>query len=103
MDVTMFLMLLFAFSVITSLVMEVVKKFISDKENVSYNIVTLCIAIVIGGGGSFVYYQLASIPVTTNNIIYAVLMGFASGLCSMLGYDKVKQCILQITHKNTEA
>lgn len=100
MDTTMFLFLLFAFSLITSLVMEVVKKFINDKENISYNVVTLIIAIIIGGAGTIVYYQLAALSFTINNIIYAVLMGLASGLCSMLGYDKVKQTILQIVQKN---
>lgn len=102
MDTTTFLMLMFAFSVITSLVMEVTKKFINEKENVSYNIVTLCIAVIIGSVGTLVYYQLTSTPYSLNNIIYAVLMGFASGLCSMLGYDKIKQAILQITSKSGE-
>ena len=97
MDVVMFLTLLFAFSVLTSLVMEFVKKFINDKEN---NIVTVVIAVVIGGVGTLIYYQLTAIPFTLNNIIYAILMGLASGLCSMLGYDKVKQTILQIVQKN---
>lgn len=101
MDTTMFLMLLFAFSVITSLVMEVIKKFINEKENVSYNLITLCIAVVIGGFGTVIYYQLMAIPFTVNNIIYIILMGFASGLCSMLGYDKVKQAILQITQEDS--
>lgn len=100
MDVVMFLTLLFAFSVLTSLVMEFVKKFINDKENISYNIVTVVIAVVIGGVGTLIYYQLNSLPFTLNNIIYAILMGLASGLCSMLGYDKVKQTILQIVQKN---
>lgn len=100
MDVIMFLTLLFAFSVLTSLVMEFVKKFINDKENISYNMVTVIIAVVIGGIGTLIYYQLTSLPFTLNNIIYAVLMGLSSGLCSMLGYDKVKQTILQIMQKN---
>lgn len=102
MDITTFLMLLFSFSIITSLVMEVVKKIIGDKQNFSYNIATLCIAIVIGCVGMIVYYVLAGIPYTTKCILYVPLMGFASGLCAMLGYDKVKQAILQITDKNTK-
>ena len=81
--------------------MEVVKKFINEAENISYNIITLCIAVVIGSVGTLAYYQLVSLPFSVNNIIYAVLMGFASGLCSMLGYDKVNQAIIQITQKNT--
>ena len=30
-------------------------------------------------------------------LIYMILMGLASGLCSMVGYDKLKQCIEQIS------
>ena len=65
----------------------------------SYNIIALVVALVIGGVGSAVYYQLNAIPFNLNNIIYLVLMGLASGLCSMVGFDKIKQAIEQITSK----
>lgn len=99
MTTTMFLMLLSAFSVLSSLVTEGIKKAISDKTNLSYNIVALVVALVIGGGGTAVYYQLNEIVFSVNNIIYAVLMGLASGLVSMVGFDKVKQAITQLTNK----
>lgn len=99
MTTTMFLMLLSAFSVLSSLVTEGIKKAISDKTNLSYNIVALVVALVIGGGGTAVYYQLNEIVFNVNNIIYAVLMGLASGLVSMVGFDKVKQAITQLTNK----
>lgn len=99
MDIGTFLMLLFAFSVISSLFTEAAKKLISDKANFSYNIIALCIALIVGSAGTSIYYQLNSISFDLNNIIYMVLLGLASGLCSMLGYDKIKQSISQIINK----
>ena len=99
MNTVTFLILLSAFSVLSSLVTEGIKKIASDKANLSYNIVALIVALVIGGIGCGIYYQLNAIPFNTNNIIYIVLMGLASGLVSMVGFDKVKQAIEQIAAK----
>ena len=99
MTTTTFLMLLSSFSVLSGLVTEGIKKLISDKTNMSYNIIALVVALVIGGAGSAVYYQLNAIPFNIDNIIYLVLMGLASGLCSMVGFDKIKQAVEQITSK----
>ena len=99
MTTTTFLMLLSSFSVLSGLVTEGIKKLISDKANMSYNIIALVVALVIGGAGSAVYYQLNAIPFNLDNIIYLVLMGLASGLCSMVGFDKIKQAVDQITSK----
>ena len=102
MTTTTFLMLLSSFSVLSGLVTEGIKKLISDKANMSYNIIALVVALVIGGVGSAVYYQLNAIPFNLDNIIYLVLMGLASGLCSMVGFDKSKQAIKQITGNPTD-
>ena len=99
MTTTTFLMLLSSFSVLSGLVTEGIKKLISDKANMSYNIIALVVALVVGGAGSAVYYQLNAIPFNLDNIIYLVLMGLASGLCSMVGFDKIKQAVEQITSK----
>lgn len=99
MDTATFLILLFAFSTISSLITEVIKKLVNDKANLSYNLTVLCISLVVGCIGTGVYYQLNNIPFEVNNVIYMILLGAASGLCSMLGYDKVKQAILQIANK----
>lgn len=96
MNTTMLLILLSAFSVLSSLVTESIKNIVTDKVNLSYNIVALITALIIGGSGTAVYYQLNTIPFTVNNIIYMVLMGLASSLVSMTSYDKVKQAIEQI-------
>ena len=97
MTVPMFLALLFGFSVITGLIVEAIKKFVNDKENVSYNIIALVVALVVGIVGCAIYYQFAVIPYTTNNIICMGLMGIASALVAMVGYDKVSQAITQLT------
>ena len=99
MTTTTFLMLLSAFSVLSGLVTEGIKKLISDKANMSYNVIALVVALVIGGVGSAVYYKLNAIPFDINNVIYMILMGLASGLCSMVGFDKIKQAVEQITSK----
>ena len=99
MTTTTFLMLLSAFSVLSGLVTEGIKKLISDKANMSYNIIALVVSLVIGGVGCAIYYQLNAIPFNLDNIIYLVLMGLASGLCSMVGFDKIKQAIEQIVGK----
>ena len=99
MTTTTFLMLLSAFSVLSGLVTEGVKKLISDKANMSYNIIALIVSLIIGGVGCAIYYQLNAISFNLDNIIYLVLMGLASGLCSMVGFDKIKQAVEQIVGK----
>lgn len=98
MTAPMFLMLLAAFSSISGLITEGIKKLISDKKNLSYNLLALIVSLIVGGIGCVIYYQLTGIPYTTNNIIYIVLMGFASALSSMVGYDKIKQMIQQFSN-----
>lgn len=99
MTTTTFLMLLSAFSVISGLVTEAIKKLVNDKANLSYNLIALIVALIVGSVGCGVYYQLNDIAFTINNIIYIILMGFASGLSATLSYDKIKQMIIQITSK----
>ena len=99
MTTTTFLMLLSAFTVLSGLTTEGIKNLISDKSNMSYNIIALIVSLIVGGVGCAIYYQLNAIPFDVNNVIYMILMGLASGLCSMVGYDKLKQCIEQISGK----
>ena len=97
MTTTTFLMLLSAFTVLSGLTTEGIKSLISDKSNMSYNIIALIVSLIVGGVGCAIYYQLNAIPFDVNNVIYMILMGLASGLCSMVSYDKLKQCIEQIS------
>lgn len=99
MTTTVFLILLSAFSAISGLITEGIKHMITDKANLPYNITALLTALIVGSAGTALYYQLNSIAFTVNNIIYIVLIGLASGLASMVGFDKVKQTIEQLDNK----
>ena len=97
MTVQIFLMLLTVFSTLTSLVTQGVKAFL-DTANATYssNIVALYVAVVVGAGGTAIYYIANGIEWTLMNIICVLLMALANWLGAMLGYDKVKQAITQI-------
>ena len=54
---------------------------------------------VVGIGGSAAYYAVSSIPFTASNIVFMFLMGIASAIGAMIGYDKIIQTITQIKSK----
>lgn len=94
MTVEIFLVLLTAYSTASSLLTEALKK--ATKDKVPYNILVLIVALVVGCGGTSIYYIANDIPWTTLNIIYLILMGVANWVGAMVGYDKIKQLISQI-------
>lgn len=96
MTATSFIILVSAYAAINSLVVEALKQLIPEDKIKSYNLLAMISAIIIGIAGTFIFYQFNSIALDVNNVICAVLLGLASGLSSMVGYDKVKQTILQV-------
>lgn len=96
MNTTTFLILLSVFSALSSLVTECVKDLIFDKANLPYNLIALGCACVIGSAGTAVYYRLTAAPFTADRILCMILMGLASGLTAMVGFDKIKQALKQI-------
>lgn len=72
---------------------------IFDKANLPYNLIALGCACIIGSAGTAVYYLLTASPFTAGHILCMVLMGLASGLTSMVGFDKLKQSLEQINGK----
>lgn len=96
MTVQLFIELLAIISVLTGLVVEAEKKIAEElKANYSANLMALITALVIGAVGMTVYYVLTGIPFTVENVICIVLMGFASGLSAMVGYDKIAKGIFE--------
>jgi uncharacterized membrane protein YczE len=95
MNVTMFLTLLAAFALLSSLITEGIKNLVKDRENLPTNIVAIIIGLLVGGVGTGFYYVLNDITFDSHNIIYLILMGFANGLCAMVGYDKFMQTLQQ--------
>lgn len=100
MTVAIFVTLLTIFSTITGLAVEASKKLLNEK-NISYsaNILACIIACVVGISGTGIYYVFMAIPFNAINIICMVIMGLASAIGAMVGYDKVIQTIGQLTSK----
>ena len=97
MTVTVFLILLTIYATITSLLTEAIKKFL-DGQKITYasNVLALVIAVIVGCGGTAIYYVNYQVPFTALNSVYLALMGVANWVGAMVGYDKVKQAISQI-------
>ena len=96
MNIVSFLFLLSAFSSISALIVEAIKKFMMDKENRSYNIIALIVAVVVGFLGTLVYFMAKDQPLGAVNIVFAIIMGITSALVAMTGYDRVVQTIEQL-------
>lgn len=96
MTVALFIMLLTAFAAITGICTEGVKKML-DEASVKYasNVVAFVIACIVGIGGTAIYYVLAGVAFTSVNVICMILMGLATAIGAMVGYDKVIQTIKQ--------
>ena len=92
-----FVSALFAISVLTSLTVEALKKFmdeykISYKANILASIVSVILSVVV----TFVYtYWYGTFNADT--IMICLALCFFSWLGSMTSFDKVKQTIEQIT------
>lgn len=100
MTVEILLGLLLTLSTITSLCTEAVKKFLNaQKMNYASNVVVLVVSLFVGGTGAIVFYMYKDIAWTTLNIINIFIIVIANWLVAMVGYDKVKQVILQIKCK----
>lgn len=97
MTLEIFLILLFALSLITSLLTQGVKLFLDrQKAEYSSNVVVLCVSILVGGFGTAIFYRWNDYAWTSLNIIIIFLMTVANWLVAMLGYDKIKQTIVQV-------
>lgn len=97
MATTVIMMLLAVMAMVTTLTTQAVKAFLDDmKIRYASNIVVLVISLVVGCGGTAIYYVNYQVPFNALNSVYLALMGVANWLVSMTGYDKVKQALAQI-------
>lgn len=101
MNVTLFIALLTMFSTLTGVITEGCKRVLSDmKMSYSSNILAFVIACIVGTSGTGVYYVLNSIEFNIINIVCMLLMGLATSIGAMVGYDKVIQTIGQLKVNN---
>lgn len=97
MTVQLFVFLFAAFSAISVFLTEALKK--AFHESVANNALAAIVALVVGGGGSVAAYLILGVSFTTTSIIAIVIMVIAVWMGAMIGYDKIKQLIEQITGK----
>ena len=85
-------------SAFTTLATEGLKKLL-DANDCAYNSNVLAgiVAVILSAADGRGYTIISGTAVTAAIIIYYVCMCFLSWLCAMVGYDKVKQAITQIT------
>ena len=97
MSVSLFVTLLTIFSTVTGVATEAVKKLLNE-NNVKYatNSLAFIIACIVGISGTAIYYVLYSVAFTPINIVFMFLMGIATSMGAMVGYDKVIQTVKQL-------
>lgn len=97
MTLQVFLIMLLACSILTTLTVEAIKKMFTNGEsrraNIIAAIVAVVLAIVIGIGYAIIF----AVTVNATYIVFVIALCFLSWLCAMVGYDKVIQAITQIT------
>ena len=56
----------------------------------------LAVAVIIGAGGTLLYYENYQIPLNALTSVYLAIMCIVNCMGAMLGYDKIKQMIEQL-------
>lgn len=100
MTIEIFLVMLLACSILTTLTVEAIKKMFTAGESRKANIIAAVVAIALAIAIGIIYAVMFTIAVTAQYIVAIVALCFLSWLCAMVGYDKVVQAIEQvIKHK----
>ncbi|MBR0039217.1 MAG: hypothetical protein IJP71_04365 [Lachnospiraceae bacterium] len=98
--ISFLLVLMVVVSMITSLVIEVIKKIVSEKSLIkvfkSMEIFSLIFTMVVATITFIVYMILLRIPVNFENVIYGFIFVLSCSCGSQVGYDKVIKTIKEI-------
>lgn len=87
-------------SAFTTLTVEALKKLLDEAgKKYSPNLLAVIVSIVLTIAASIGYIIIQGIPVTPAVIVEIIAMIFLSFLCSTVGFDKIKQTIIQILGK----
>lgn len=96
-SIGMFLLLLC--STLTGLVTEALKKMMKiTKPNITAAIVSIIVGLFVSVSWIFACH----IVVNATTVLFCVSLIVLSWLCSMLGYDKVVQTLIQLFGTNTD-
>lgn len=80
----------------TALVTEALKKMLGNRKY-SVNILAAAVSIAVAGLICAAYIILTETVLTAKVWVYVTALIILSWLCAMVGYDKVKQTLLQFT------
>ena len=98
MSIALFTILITILSSVSALLTEALKKAYDNAgKKYSSNTLALINAIVVGCGGTAIIYLLLGIAFSITNVVCLLLMGIVVWIGSMIGYDKVKQLIEQLS------
>jgi len=95
------MVLLAASAALTGLVTEAVKKMIGEKQY-SVNVLAAIVSVIVAGGVCAWYIIMHDVVVDTKVWTQIVALVVLSWLCAMTSYDKVRQTIAQIMHKEDQ-
>lgn len=93
MDIQNFLIIVSGISIVTGLIVEAIKKTI---ECDLYNIIAGAVAVVLSMLVGVCYAVCVPVEVDARYVIFYLCVALASWLSAMLGFDKVKQALLQM-------
>lgn len=93
MSVELFMIMISTISVVTGLVVEAIKSYVKTDM---YNLIAGIVALIISVAVSICYALWYAVRVDEKYVIFFVCVAFASWLSAMVGFDKVKQAIIQI-------
>lgn len=79
-------------STLTGVTTEAIKKMISGHK-VNYNLLTGIVAMVLSCAVGIGYVIVSGLTFTAQIVVYIGALVFASWLCAMIGYDKVREVI----------
>ena len=99
MDILLILMAVCA--AFTGLVTEAVKHMVGEKKISAPNILAAVVSVAVACGVSAWYVIMHDIGLDIKVVTQIIVLTALSWLCSMNGFDKVKQTIDQLMHKET--
>lgn len=102
MTLHVFLIMLLACSILTTLTVEGIKKMFTNGESRKANIIAAIVAVVLAIAIGIGYAIIFTIAVNLQYVATILALCFLSWLCAMVGYDKVVQAIYQITGAKKE-
>lgn len=89
------MLILTACAALTGLVTEAIKKMLGDRKY-SANLIAAIVSVVVAALICAGYIILTDTILTPKVWVYIVALVILSWLCAMVGFDKIKQTVLQL-------